>query len=29
MGEQAKEMILAGCDRIATSAPFQILDTFE
>ena len=28
-GQQAKEMILAGCDRIATSAPFQILDTFE
>lgn len=27
-GEQAREMILAGCDRIATSAPFQILDTF-
>lgn len=28
-GSQAKEMILAGCDRIATSAPFRILDTFE
>lgn len=28
-GNQAREMILAGCDRIATSAPFQILDTLE
>lgn len=28
-GEQARAMILAGCDRIATSAPFQILDTFK
>lgn len=27
-GEQAKTMILAGCDRIATSSPFRILDTF-
>lgn len=27
-GDQAKAMILAGCDRIATSAPFRILDTF-
>lgn len=28
-GDQARAMILAGCDRIATSAPFQILDTFR
>ena len=28
-GEDARKMILAGCDRIATSAPFQILDTFQ
>lgn len=27
-GEDARKMILAGCDRIATSAPFRILDTF-
>ena len=27
-GEQARAMIMAGCDRIATSAPFRILDTF-
>ncbi len=27
-GEDARRMILAGCDRIATSAPFRILDTF-
>lgn len=28
-GDQARAMIMAGCDRIATSAPFQILDTFR
>ncbi|MDO4812216.1 MAG: deoxyribose-phosphate aldolase [Eubacteriales bacterium] len=27
-GEDARRMILSGCDRIATSAPFRILDTF-
>ena len=27
-GEDVRKMILAGCDRIATSAPFRILDTF-
>lgn len=27
-GEDARKMIMAGCDRIATSAPFRILDTF-
>ena len=27
-GQDARQMILAGCDRIATSAPFRILDTF-